>query len=248
MDVLRISDTIARDLEQRILEGSLRPGDRLPPERELAEQMGVSRPSLREGLRKLASKGLIQSRQGGGHYVTDVLQASFVEPWKEMISQHPALERDLLEVRHILEGQAAELASERANDFDLKHIDTAYERLHRAFAAGDLPTCIKTDVDFHQAIAEASHNALIAHLSASLHRLIHDQVEQNLCYLHSLPQQWERLRAQHKAIWEKVRSRRAREAALAARQHLAFVKESMAERALEAERIESAKRRTGKPD
>ncbi len=247
MNVPRISDTIARNLEQRILEGSLRPGDRLPPERELAEQMGVSRPSLREGLRKLASKGLISSRQGGGHYVTDVLQASFVEPWKEMISQHPALEQDLLEVRHILEGQAAELASERANDFDIRHIDAAFEKLEAAFESGELPECIKTDVDFHQAIAEASHNALIAHLSASLHRLIHDQVEQNLRYLQGRPQQWARLQTQHRAIWEKVRTRNARDAATAARQHLAYVQQSMGERALEAERIESAKRRTRKP-
>ncbi|MDE2308709.1 MAG: GntR family transcriptional regulator, partial [Xanthomonadaceae bacterium] len=66
MDVIRLSDTIANDLERRILEGVLSAGERLPPERELAEQLGVSRPSLREALQKLASKGLVRTRQGGG--------------------------------------------------------------------------------------------------------------------------------------------------------------------------------------
>lgn len=63
VQVPRISDAVAASLERRILEGSLKPGDRLPPERELATEFGVSRPSLREAIRKLASKGLVQSRQ-----------------------------------------------------------------------------------------------------------------------------------------------------------------------------------------
>ena len=67
-------------LERRILEGSLKPGDRLAPERELAIEFGVSRPSLREAIQKLASKGMVQSRQGGGTYVTDRLESTFLRP------------------------------------------------------------------------------------------------------------------------------------------------------------------------
>ena len=66
VQVPRISDAVAAKLERRILEGSLKPGDRLSPERELAAELGVSRPSLREAIQKLASKGMVQSRQGGG--------------------------------------------------------------------------------------------------------------------------------------------------------------------------------------
>ncbi len=243
MDVVRLSDSIASDLERRILEGSLRPGDRLPPERELAEQLGVSRPSLREGLRKLASKGLIRSRQGGGTFVTDKLQAGFVDPWKDMLSGHPGLQQDLLEFRHMLESQAAALAAERANDFDLKNVDTAFEHLERAYEGEDMSACGRADVDFHQAIAEASHNALIAHLSASLHRLFLDHVEDNLRFLHGYPKRWQQLRDQHRDIWDRVRSRNGTGAAAAARHHIAYVQQSMAEQALQAERIESAKRR-----
>lgn len=77
LQVPRISDAVAASLEKRILEGSLKPGDRLPPERELAAELGVSRPSLREAIQKLASKGMLQSRQGGGTYVTNRLESTF---------------------------------------------------------------------------------------------------------------------------------------------------------------------------
>ena len=68
----RLSDTVAHQLEQRILEGALKAGDRLPAERELAQQLDVSRPSLREALLILESRGLLQARRGGGFNVTDV--------------------------------------------------------------------------------------------------------------------------------------------------------------------------------
>ena len=77
VNVPRLSDAIVRQLESMILEGSLKAGDALPPERALAEQFGVSRPSLREAIQKLAARGLLVSRQGGGTYVSDQLEASF---------------------------------------------------------------------------------------------------------------------------------------------------------------------------
>ena len=81
VQVPRISDAVAASLERRILEGSLKSGDRLPPERELATEFGVSRPSLREAIQKLSLKGMVQSRQGGGTYITNALEATFFDPW-----------------------------------------------------------------------------------------------------------------------------------------------------------------------
>ncbi|MDR2365243.1 MAG: GntR family transcriptional regulator, partial [Zoogloeaceae bacterium] len=113
LSVPRISDAIAETLERRVLEGSLKPGGRLPPERELAAELSVSRPSLREAIQKLASRGMLQSRRGGGTYVTDRLEASFFDPWREMLGAHPNLREDLLEFRRLLAGQSAEWAAER---------------------------------------------------------------------------------------------------------------------------------------
>jgi GntR family transcriptional repressor for pyruvate dehydrogenase complex len=106
----RIPDAVAHQLETRIIEGSLKPGDRLPAERELALELGVSRPSLREAIKQLVSRGLLLSRHGGGTFVTDRLTTSFSDPWQQLLAQHPFLHDDVLEFRHLLEASAASLA------------------------------------------------------------------------------------------------------------------------------------------
>lgn len=243
--VTRISDSVAAALETRILEGSLKPGDRLPAERELALELGVSRPSLREAMQKLVSKGLLVTRHGGGTHVTDRLEAPFVDPWQDMLQGHPNLQGDLLEFRDMLEGQAACLAAERATPADLERVDAAYAALDAAYAAGDLAASIATDVAFHQAIAEAAHNVLIGHLSASLLRLIHGHISRSLEHLQARPQRWQELRAQHSDIRQAIRQRQPEAAAAAARAHIDFVRRSMVESAREEERRHSAQRRLG---
>lgn len=242
---IRIADAIARDLESRILEGSLRPGDRLPPERDLAAQLGVSRPPLREAIQKLVSKGLVVTRHGVGTIVTDRLEATFVDSWQEMLKAHPGLQSDMLEFRHILEGHAAFLAAERATDADIERLDTLFEALESTYESDDLKTNIDHDVAFHQAIAETTHNAMIGHLTASLLRVIHGHVSGNLVHLHARPQQWKKVRDQHRAIWESIRAHDAEAASRAARTHIEFVRTSMVESAKAEGRRNSALRRLG---
>ena len=233
--VQRLSDTIALELERRILEGALKPGDRLQPERELAAELGVSRPSLREALQKLVSKGLLHSRQGGGTYVTDRLDAGFTDPWQEMLGRHPNVQEDLLEFRGMLESEAASLAARRATDADLQRIGEAYQRVEALFAQGPSAEVfeeqVKADLAFHQAIAEAAHNVMFGHLTASLFRVTHDHIDRNLRHLRRLEGDWLELRAQHAAIWDAVRTRNAQAAQVAVRRHMDFVQESMRARA-----------------
>jgi GntR family transcriptional regulator, transcriptional repressor for pyruvate dehydrogenase complex len=243
----RIADVIASNLEMRILEGSLKPGDRLPSERDLAAELGVSRPPLREAIQKLVSKGLVVTRHGVGTTVTDRLEAPFVDSWQEMLKTHPGLQSDMLEFRHMLEGQAAFLAAERATDADIERLDAAFEALDSTYVSDDLKTNIDDDVAFHQAIAEATHNAMIGHLTASLLRVTHGHVAGNLTHLHARPQQWQQIRAQHRAIWEAIRAHDAEGASRAARIHIEFVRVSMAETAKAEERRNSALRRLGEP-
>jgi len=239
----RIADVVAHDLEQRILEGSLKPGDKLPAERNLALELNVSRPTVREAIHKLVSKGLLQTKHGGGTVVTDRLQAPFIDPWKDMLLAHPMLQSDMLEFRHMLEGEAAKLAAERATDADLARIDAAYATLVRAYDGADMAACVEADVAFHQAIADASHNTLIGQLSASLMRVIHGHVADNLAHLHAIPKQWDHLRAQHKSIWESVQGKESDVALRVAREHINFVRLSMEETARMEERRHSALRR-----
>ena len=234
--VPRLSDTIAHELERRILDGALKPGDRLQPERELAAELGVSRPSLREAIQKLVSKGLLHSRQGGGTYVTDRLDAGFTDPWQEMLRQHPDIQADLLEFRGMLECEAAALAASRATEADLLRIGAAFERLEAVFAEGTSPEVLAQQVDadlsFHQAIAEAAHNVMFGHLTASLFRVINDHIDRNLRHLRGQASNWLDLQGQHQAIWDGIRRRDPAAARAAVRRHIDFVHESMQARAL----------------
>jgi len=243
----RVADVVASNLENRLLEGSLKPGDRLPSERALAVELGVSRPSLREAIQKLVSKGLLSTRHGGGTVVTDRLDAPFVDPWKDMLSGHPLLQSDMLEFRHMLEGEATRLAAERATDADMQRIESAFIALEEAYgkacSSDNIQACVDTDVAFHQALAEAAHNALIGHTTASLMRVMHGHVASNLAHVRTLPSQWELLRVQHRAIWEAVRQRDTAAAMQAAHAHIHFVQLSMDETARQAERLDRALRR-----
>jgi GntR family transcriptional repressor for pyruvate dehydrogenase complex len=243
LQVPRISDAVASELERRILEGSLKPGDRLPAERELALELGVSRPSLREAIQKLASRGLVQSRQGGGTYVTDRLESTFLDTWQEMMGTHPNLREDMLEFRHMLEGQAAEWAAERATEADLTRLTQAFDAMNLASDADDLSSQSSMDIAFHQAISEATHNIVIGHLSAALLRLMHDNIHLNLKELKTIPSASSALKKQHTAIIDAIREHRPAEARAAAEVHINFVRESLAKSLLSASRRETAARR-----
>lgn len=244
--VIRVSDAAAAKLERRLLDGQLKPGDRLPAERELAVALGVSRPSLREAIRALVSRGLLITRHGGGTFVTGRLDSSFVDPWRDMLDSHPALQNDLLEFRHMLEGQAARLAADRATDHDIERLDAAWAALDAVYARHDLGACVDTDVRFHLTIADAAHNVLIAHQTASLLRVIHGHISRNLEHLHARRLRWDQLQEQHRAIWLAIREHRADDAEQAAHAHVEFVRQSMADREIETERRKITPQALGK--
>ena len=239
----RVADIAAAELEKRILEGSLRPGDRLPPERDLSLELSVSRPSLREAIHRLVSKGLLKTRHGEGTYVTDRLETQFSDPWIEMINTHPPMHRDLLEFRSIIEAQAARMAGERATNADIDRLNRAYAVLQSAYSNADTEQYIGADVAFHLVIGEAAHNVFISHLMGSLFKVIHGHIAVNIDNLYARPQRWDRLQAQHQAIWLAIRDRDGAGAASHAIEHITYVQQSLAEAALEKEREKTASRR-----
>jgi GntR family transcriptional repressor for pyruvate dehydrogenase complex len=145
----------------------------------------------------------------------------------------------------MLESQAAALAAERATDVDIGRLDAVHSALEASYSSDDLALCVNADVVFHQAIAEASHNVLIGHLTASLMRVIHGHVSGNLEHLHTRPERWLQLQLQHRAIWRAIREHRPQEAAAAARDHIEFVRQSIENNSREEERRQSALRRSG---
>jgi GntR family transcriptional repressor for pyruvate dehydrogenase complex len=201
----RLAEVVAREIEQRVLEGRLKPGDRLPSERELSAQLGVSRASLREAIQKLAARGLLDSRQGGGTFVTDRLDSSFGNPWEEILRDHPGVHEDMLEFRHMLEARAAECAALRATARrTASACANAWRLLEDSFRGQDLDLQVDTDLAFHQAIAEASHNVIVGHLTASLLRLMRDNLRRNLSELMQVPAARDALLDQHRAVWRAI--------------------------------------------
>lgn len=177
----RLSDDIVAQLEAMILEGTLKSGERLPAERVLAEQFGVSRPSLREAIQKLVAKGLLVSRQGGGNYVTESLGATFSDPLLHLLEGNPEAQRDLLEFRHTLEGSCAYYAALRATSLDHQRLTEAFEALQACYARNDQVSAEEgaADARFHLAIAEASHNTVLLHTIKGLFDLLRRNVSYN---------------------------------------------------------------------
>lgn len=148
-----------RDL---IVRGRLRPGDRLPAERELAVQIGVSRPSVRAGLHALAAMGVVRSRHGSGTYIPSGPPALGSEPLSFLAALHGFTRDEMYEARRILEVEAAGLAAERATS---EHLATLAEEVAGLFANRENPQLFLVhDINFHRAVADAAGNPIVATL------------------------------------------------------------------------------------
>lgn len=223
-----ISDQIASQLESMIAEGTLQPGERLPAERTLSERMGVSRPSLREAIKKLASKGLLMSRQGGGTYVMKSINEGITDPLLELIQHHPESRFDVLEVRHALDGLAAYYAAIRATDQDRYTIQKKYEKMINLHHTSDNPMDeALADAAFHLSITEASHNIVLLHIMRSLFAVLEKSIQHNLDKLYTIPKVFDPLSNQHEALMSAVVRGEPEAARIAAQEHMIFVEESL---------------------
>ncbi|GEK49018.1 transcriptional regulator [Bisbaumannia pacifica] len=235
----RLADVITERLESMIIEGSLQPGQRLPPERELAERFGVSRPSLREAIQKLAARGLLTSRQGGGTFVTQELNTRYSDPLLEMLARHQEFHFDLLEFRDAMEGLSAYYAALRSTPADKALLVQRFEELEASFAGRDPEQEAKADAAFHLAIAESAHNVLLLHTIRGIFHLLEKSIVDNLAYLFEKPDSRPRLMEQHRALLEAILAGDAEQARERAHEHLVFVEEGL----LELERAETRAQR-----
>ncbi len=226
----KLSDVILERLEQMILEGSLKPGQRLPPERELASQFEVSRPSIREAIQKLEAKGLVVRRQGGGNFISEQLGSSYTEPLFELISRHPESQYDLLEFRHALEGVSSYYAALRGTDADRRIIEKRFGEWLSAHQARDTENEARADAEFHLSIAEAAHNVVLLHTMRSLFTLLKQNIVGNLRFLYEDEAARDKIKAQHTRMRDAVVARDPQLSRSAAHDHLAFVEEILLEK------------------
>jgi DNA-binding FadR family transcriptional regulator len=161
-----LKERVVERLRTLIEEGVLTANEQLPSERELAEQLGVSRGTVREAVQFLHALGLVEIRHGLGTFVSDEAddRERLRANWRSWTLRHAAHVHELLEIRKAVEGYAAELAAERAGDAELAAIDKAWHELRRAGHESDVGAIVQADERFHHALCAASGNAFLAEL------------------------------------------------------------------------------------
>ena len=245
----RLSDDIVEQLEKMILEGTLKSGGRLPAERALAEQFGVSRPSLREAIQKLTAKGLLVSRQGGGNYVVENIGSTFSDPLLHLLESSPEAQRDLLEFRHTLEASCAYYAAMRATDMDRERLRQAFDTLQDCYSRADEVSRAEegaADASFHLAIAEASHNAVLLHTIRALFDLLKRNVVITIGGMNKqLSETRDMLITQHRELYLAIIEGRAEQAREVSSRHILYVQEVLEEVRQQVQREARAERRKG---
>lgn len=176
----KLSDVITERLESMIVDGSLTAGEKLLPERELAEKFNVSRPSLREAIQNLHAKGLIERKQGGGTFVTQNLNRNLSDPLLDLISKRPETQFDLLEFRHSLEGMSAFYAALRGTKADCDVLNETLNKLQSEAVKGNRDAEATALGEFYTAMAQASQNQVLMHVMRAMRLMLEDNVKRNL--------------------------------------------------------------------
>lgn len=216
----RLYEQIVQQIEESITKGGLKVGDQLPAERELAQQFGVSRTAVREAVKALREKGLVEAYPGRGTFITDGTSRSIRQSLDRMIKvDQPEGTAHLAEVREILEPEIAALAAMRADEENFASMREAISVMDNA--RRDPDAFIEADLDFHLALAEAASNPLILSLIDSIVGLLRDQ-RMRIFRVEGGP---ERGQHHHKRILDAVEHRDPERAREAMRAHLRQVRE-----------------------
>lgn len=223
----KLSQAVIRQIELLILRGILRPGERLPSERELAERLEVSRPSLRDAIAHLQEAGLLSAKPGAGVYVADVLGSAFAPALIELFSRHDEAVFDYLSFRRDMEGLAAERAAQHGSDTDLAVIQTLFAKMEAVHTRKNADEEARLDAQFHMAIIEASHNVVMLHMMRSMYDLLQGGVFYNRQVMFKQRTSRAALLDQHRAINDALQARDGQAARAAVEEHLSYVEKCL---------------------
>jgi GntR family transcriptional repressor for pyruvate dehydrogenase complex len=197
----RIYEEIVRQIKALVQEGRLKSGDRLPPERDLAESFKVSRASVREALRTLESLGLIEIRPGEGTFVREISVEALIEPLALVILSQREAVGELFEARRLLEPAIAALAARRASREEVHEMERILDEQAKEVEAGR--TGLAQDAAFHAAIAGSAHNRAITRIVNALMDLLAQSREESL----QTPGRPTRSHQDHRRILEAIQRR-----------------------------------------
>jgi len=213
-----MTELVSQRLVALLSDGALRPGDKLPPERELAQQLGVGRTTVREALKLLTLSGLLEARRGDGTYVRQSFTSFLSQQieWPVLLSVQEV--DKIVEVREALEVKAARLAAERATSEEVERIGIFRDLLE--IEGRDIERETDLDLEFHHAIAEASHNELLSRLMLSLQNIL----RQYIALSNQMTDRLETTVTEHQAIYDAIAASDVDGAERAMSEHLALSK------------------------
>ncbi len=221
-----VVDEVVEQFEELILSGVLKEDTKLPPEREMAELFGVSRPKLREAMKRLEEMKLLHIHHGDGSFIAPLIGKALSPALMDLYSRSPMAFYDYLEYRREQECFAARLAAVRATSADREILSRIMQEMERTQQNDDVEGSKKADIAFHSAIVDASHNSTLTHMMSSIYELTKRGVFYNRNYLRTIDGTGEELLRQHLALGQAVLDGKSAEAAEAARIHIDFVEKS----------------------
>ncbi len=231
---MRLSDKVTEQLHALVRKGQWQPGQRLPGERQLAVELGVSRTSLREAIQRLISQGVLYSRHGDGTYVQSpghsFLSPGPLEPLATLLSQDPEYRYDVLEARAALESSTAWYAALRATPEDKARIRRCFDVMVHHQQSGDYELSARADAQFHLAIAEAAHNVVLLRVMYSLFDLVFSTVMQSRHTMFTLASSegtLEALTEQHQELMQAILEGDPARARAAIESHLIYVRDTV---------------------
>jgi GntR family transcriptional regulator, transcriptional repressor for pyruvate dehydrogenase complex len=210
----KVYEQAAQQLQRMIRDGLIQPGDKLPPERELAEMLQVSRGSLRDAIRTLELMGLVEPRQGEGTVVCDPSAKSLINPLATVLLRQRELIGDLLEFRRMIEPTLAGRAAENVSDEELAYMEDILRRQKDKVSRGEL--AIEEDSEFHYAIAQAAGNSVVLKVLDAFMDLLRETRERSL----QLEGRLQKSFVGHRRIFDAIRKHEVRSAEKAMRQHI----------------------------
>lgn len=216
----KVSDEIYEQLRKLILKGELKPGSKLPPERELAVQLAVSRPSLREALHKLEAQGFLEQIQGDGTYIKSFTQEHLDTAIDEFIKNDDAI-FDLMEVRKTLETWSAYAAAQRASDSQIEEMEKYLNDLKVAKDKKEIGHV--ADLNFHYCITFATGNVLQMHLMRNIQDWVERVSYEVRTNMYKDSESQEILYQQHLDVFNAIKAKKPDDAYLAMKVHIEYV-------------------------
>ena len=216
----RMSDQVFEQLRELVFRGHLKPGEKLMPERNLVEQLGVSRPTIRDAISRLVATGILEHRQGKGTFVRPSFSRAN-NPLAIAMGAPESSLQDLLEVRMGLECNAAALAAQRANEDDLHVLENCIKEIQQEVLLGRLGA--EADVSFHMAISYATKNPAQVHIMRNFYDFLFLGIEESLLHLYEEQPEIENIREHHTKIVNAIRNHDPDQAYKAMKRHITHV-------------------------